>query len=421
MTMKNKLSRMKKHLGIKKDPLKQPVKEIGKDHQEGPVPFAQEWAGFQTKAHWFENGYTLIREQEYPISHLHGRYRFSDLQIIINKWQKHKNNHPLSAKGRSVAELLFFDTETTGLSSGAGNTIFLLGYCQFMSDSIKVKQFFLPGPESEVALYHHFLTDVGTLGNLVTYNGKAFDWPQVKTRHTFVRDQVPKLPKFGHFDLLHASRRLWKDILPSCKLSIVEKEVLQFERIEDIPSYMAPMLYFDFLQEQDPEFVKGIFKHHEWDVLSLMTLYTHLSSLIMDCEGDTLLPREKFEMARWYEAIGEKEIALQLFEQLMGTGNFVQEASLFAYAKSMKQQGEYLLALNALLELVGSQSFTYVAAIECSKLYEHQYKDFEKALYYCQEALKDKSYLTNYAKEKQNKIVAELERRMERLEEKMRK
>ena len=45
---------------------------------------------------------------------------------------------------------------------------------------------------------------------MVTYNGKAFDWPQVKTRHTLIREHVPKLPPFGHFDLYHAARRMWK-------------------------------------------------------------------------------------------------------------------------------------------------------------------------------------------------------------------
>ncbi|MFC0559994.1 ribonuclease H-like domain-containing protein [Halalkalibacter alkalisediminis] len=417
MSMKNKLARMKQHLGMKEDLKPAPVLEETK--HPNVIPYETEWDAFGTKALWFEDGYTLLREKVYPLNHQHGRYLFSDINNMIHRWQDHQLNHPLSAKGRSVSDLIFFDTETTGLSSGVGNTIFMLGYCRLQSDSVKVKQYFLPGPEAEVALYHHFLTEVGTLGNLVTYNGKAFDWPQVKTRHTFVRDQVPKLPKFGHFDLLHASRRLWKESLPSCKLSVVEKEILNFERVEDTPSYMVPMLYFDFLQEQDPEFVKGIFHHHEWDVLSLMTLYTHLSSLILDCEGDAIWPREKYELARWYEALGEKEIAMNLYEQLKGVGDEVAEASLFAYAKGKKQQGDYTAAIESFLKLVGTKGFTYLAAVESSKLYEHQFKDVEKALYYSEEVMKNNDdYVISQPKTKQEKMIKELEQRIERLERK---
>jgi uncharacterized protein YprB with RNaseH-like and TPR domain len=337
---------------------------------------------------------------------------------MVQKWQEHLYSHPLSAKGRNVEELLFFDTETTGLSSGTGNTIFMLGYCQIKSDGVRVKQYFLPGPESEVAFYHRFLTDVGTLGSLVTYNGKAFDWPQVKTRHTFVRDQVPSLPKFGHFDLLHATRRLYKDILPSCKLSVVEKEILHFDRVEDTPSYMVPMLYYDFLHEPDPELVKGIFQHHEWDVLSLMSLYTHLSSLILHCGQTSLLPRERYEVARWYEAIGENKIAIKLYEQIMGVGTDPAEASLFAFAKGKKREQEWTSAFVGFSKLAHTKCYKYLAAIECSKICEHQFKDFEKAIYYTKLAMTDEFYLLKQTKEKQKTLIANVSQRLERLDRK---
>ncbi|WP_332693071.1 ribonuclease H-like domain-containing protein [Halalkalibacter lacteus] len=415
--MKSKLLRMKRHMGISE--VQQPIapKDIVKKEA---VPFEKEWRLFQTRPYWFENEYILIRETKYPLSYQHGRYTLSDTKEIVQKWQDHVYSHPLSTKGRKVEDLLFFDTETTGLSSGAGNTIFMLGYCQIKSDCVLVRQYFLPGPESEVAFYHHFLTDVGTLGNLVTYNGKAFDWPQVKTRHTFVRDHVPKLPKFGHFDLLHATRRMYKDVLPSCKLSVVEKEILLFERMEDTPSYMVPMLYFDFLHEADPELVKGIFQHHEWDILSLITLYTHLSSLILQSDLNHLLPRERHEVARWYEAIGEKNIAMQLYEQLMGIGTDVAQASLFAFAKGKKQERDWLHAYEGFTNLVETKAYTYLAALECSKICEHQLKDLEKAIYYTKIARSDETYLLRQTREKQRKVLAELNQRLERLNRKCR-
>ncbi len=109
---------------------------------------------------------------------------------------------------------------------------------------------------------------------LVTYNGKSFDWPQVKTRHTLVRDHVPKLPAFGHFDLYHAARRLWKHKLDRLKLSVVEKEVLGVERVDDIPGFLAPMIYFDFIESKQPDGMIGILKHNEIDIL--ITCYAYI-------------------------------------------------------------------------------------------------------------------------------------------------
>jgi hypothetical protein len=226
------------------------------------------------------------------------------------------------------------------------------------------------------------------------------------------------LPKFGHFDLLHATRRLYKDILTSCKLSVVEKEILHFDRVEDTPSYMVPMLYYDFLHEPDPELVKGIFQHHEWDVLSLMSLYTHLSSLILNCDQTSLLPRERYEVARWYEAIGENEIAIKLYEQLMGVGTDPAEASLFAFAKGKKREQEWTRAFESFSKLVHTNCYKYLAAIECSKICEHQFKDFEKAIYYTKLAITDEFYLLKQTKEKQKTLIANVSQRLERLDRK---
>ncbi len=418
--MKQKLLRMKQHMGISNEqtsPITPPRNE--EKTKSEMIPFEEEWKAYDTIPHWFEDEYTLIREREYPLDHMHGRYLFSELNEVVKRWQDHFLDHPLSAKGRKPNDLLFFDTETTGLSSGVGNTIFMLGYCQIQDEKVKVKQYFLPGPEAEVALYHHFLTDVGDTGNLVTYNGKAFDWPQVKTRHTLVRDQVPKLPKFGHFDLLHASRRLWKDILPSCKLAVVEQDILQFNRVEDTPSYMAPMLYFDFLQEQNPDYVKGIFQHHEWDVLSLMTLYTHLSTLILDAvhSQKNVNARELYEIARWYEALGERELALNLYELLLVGHDDISELSKYAFAKGKKQSGDWALALVHFEQLVSVSKFSFEAAIECAKIFEHQSKDFEKAIYYSESAI-EASHFPNMKPEKQRQLRLELEQRLLRLQRK---
>ncbi len=387
---------------------------------ETTIPYLAKWNELDTQAVYFEDQYTLIREVRLPISTKHGAYTFAHLSGVIDRWQSFSSSHPLSAKGKGVEDLLFFDTETTGLSNGAGNRIFLLGSAQIIGDEVIVRQYFLPGPEAEVAFYHHFLTDVGAMKNLVTYNGKAFDWPQVKTRHTFVRDQVPMLPKFGHFDLLHASRRLWKEQLSTCKLSTVEKEILQFERVSDTPGYMAPMLYFDFLHEQDPAFVQGIIQHHEWDVLSLITLYIDISERIFKAlEKQIANPIESYKMARWFDYIGEREIAMPLYEKLQEIESVVQLKSKWAYAQILKQNKQLPKAeavFNQLL--IVEEEFVVESAVELAKIAEHHHKDYDKALDFSNKAYQlfsDRKYVN---KNKDHKMEVDIIKRVERLQRK---
>ena len=150
---------------------------------------------------------------------------------------------------------------------------------------------------------------------MVTYNGKAFDWPQVKTRHTLIREHVPKLPPFGHFDLYHAARRIWKHRLERIKLSIVEKEVLGIERKGDIPGYLAPMIYFDYVERKNPEGMLEILKHNEIDILSLITLYTHLSFQLLGLDNQQTT-KESYEVGRWYSYLGETEVAEKVFTKV---------------------------------------------------------------------------------------------------------
>jgi len=297
MGLSGKLQRMKRHI----------VREETGNVIEKPVvqqldfPHMDEWEKAGVKPYILGDQWCLIREVRYPLSFQHGRHQFSEIKKAVAKWNEWEGTHPLSAKGLAASDLFFFDTETTGLGGGTGNTIFLLGYARIQEEEVVVRQHFLPAPGNEVALYSSFLEKVDYT-TLVTYNGKSFDWPQVKTRHTLVREHVPKLPSFGHFDLYHASRRLWKHSMESVKLVNVEKEKLEIYRAEDIPGYLAPMIYFDFVERKHPEGILKVMEHNERDILTLITLYTHVSFQILQ-EEKSQTSRERFEVARWLSAV----------------------------------------------------------------------------------------------------------------------
>ncbi|ANC77208.1 hypothetical protein ABE65_010495 [Fictibacillus phosphorivorans] len=417
MSIKNKLNRLKKHMV-------NPVPEIAVEsnpHFENSssekIQHEDYWKKFGASAYFFEDDYCIVRKVRYPLDTQWGRYQFSDVLKAVSQWQDVDADHPLHVKDLDASDLLFFDTETTGLSGGAGNTIFMLGMSQIKEDHVLVHQFFLPGPGSEVALYHYFLNHVKELRNLVTYNGKSFDWPQVKTRHTLIRDFVPSLPEFGHFDLLHGARRLWKDTLPAVKLSVVEKEMLGVNRIHDTPGYLAPMLYFQYCNEGDPSLLEGVFQHNEWDVLSLITLYTHMSGIVTGNGFRT--ERETYETARWFEALNQREHAISLYQEVLQTGTSLTSPSKKSLAALYKKSDGLEVSVRYWLELIDENDLDEEPAIELSKYYEHIQKDYEKALHFAVMAnsrWKGKKRLTKRKEEQEKQAFA---KRIERLEQRV--
>lgn len=418
MKLKNKLAVYQSYLPteMKKQKLQSEAKQ---EHID--IPNLEKWHKFGVTPYILDDQYCLIREVRFPLETQRGKYTFSDYLNVVDAWQNHSLLHPLSAKGYQPTDLFFFDTETTGLGGGVGNTIFLLGYAFIDNDEIVVKQHLLPEPGGEIPLYHSFLKSVDYT-TLVTYNGKAFDWPQVKTRHTLIREHVPKLPAFGHFDLLHASRRLWKDKLPSVKLTIVEKEILGIEREEDVPGYLAPIIYFDFLQSKQLDGIVKVMEHNEEDVLSLIILYTHISYQLLGLDTNQT-DREKLAVGKWYSALNERDAAIQVYEKaitnLRGREKW---KGMYELATQYKKQKKRDMAVAIWQEIIeqGDGIEKIDACIELAKVQEHVNKDFEKALQFCILA-KEEYESTQILDGKNNKLLEELEKRILRLKGKMRK
>lgn len=411
MSLKNKLNRLKPHMQIK-----QPEDSTGKptpssaDQEAKGIPYLEKWRESGVSPFYFDGGYCLVREKSYPLTHRHGAYKLGEVANAVSAWGE--VDHPLSAKGHQPSDLFFFDTETTGLGGGTGNYIFLLGHARLQGDEIIVKQHVLPSPGQEVPLYQSFLESVD-YKTLVTYNGKAFDWPQVKTRHTLVREHVPKLPSFGHFDLLHAARRFWKGSLESVSLSNVEKEILGVERKDDVPGFLAPMIYFDYVRHGNPEALLKVLEHNETDILSLMTLYTHLSFKIQGLEAEQTA-EERVLIGKWFDAIGNRKTAAELFASAAAENL---PAAKHQLAFQCKREGEIEQAQHLWEEVAvqGELRDRAEAAIELAKLMEHQLKDFEKAITYTEMAVRFRKLIVTEEKRVHDRFLREADKRWERL------
>ena len=77
---------------------------------------------------------------------------------------------------------VYFDTETTGLSTGAGTVIFLAGLARREGANLVVTQYLLPDYPHEHALLAVVVEGLMASDRLVSYNGRSFDIPILLSR-----------------------------------------------------------------------------------------------------------------------------------------------------------------------------------------------------------------------------------------------
>ena len=89
----------------------------------------------------------------------------------------------------------------------------------------------------------------------------------------------------AHYDLVHAVRRVWKKRLNDCSLNNIERLILGFHREGDVPGYLIPQIWMDYLDSRDARPLEGVFYHHAMDILSLAALAGYLSQCLAAEEG----------------------------------------------------------------------------------------------------------------------------------------
>jgi len=210
----------------------------------------------------------------------------------------------------AVTELAFIDTETSGLSGGTGTLVFLVGVGWVEPTRVRVRQYFLRDLHEEGALLEQLRQDLAPAQAVVTYNGRAFDLPLLNTRFLLQRLPSP-LEKTPHLDLLLMARRLWRPRLHHCALSDLERHILKYRREEvDIPGWMVPGLYRDYLRTGDAATLQGVFYHNLHDILSLIALADIALRAWHDPWSEPALRPEDFvARARWLLADGRYEEA----------------------------------------------------------------------------------------------------------------
>ncbi|MDP2052546.1 MAG: ribonuclease H-like domain-containing protein, partial [Acidobacteriota bacterium] len=263
-------------------------------------------------------GAVIVVDREYRANDRHGHRRIGDVIDTLNDEQDALTTLTRAWSTAALpSPLLFLDLETTGLFTGAGTQAFLVGCAAIDGDSIRVRQFLMPGFEHERAVLAELTAWAAEHGALVTYNGKTFDVPLIETRFLFHRLPFP-LAETPHLDMRHAARRLWRarpvtagpdPDESSCSLSVLEKHLAGLHRVGDVPGFEIPSRYFQFVRDGDARPLEAVLEHNRLDLISLAAVMARALTLVSRGPLESANPHECFGLARLYERAAALEQA----------------------------------------------------------------------------------------------------------------
>ena len=288
---------------------------------------------------------------------------------------------PREVESLNWEELLFFDLETTSLSTGTGTYPFLIciGYCA--DDLFVTEQYFMEEYSQEPAILEHLLPFFCGAGALVSYNGSSFDLPLLKNRYRMNR--IPGFPvNVPMIDLLHHSRRLYRGLCENCTLKTMEETLAGKRREDDIPGWLIPEVYFSFQRRGEWERLPDVVRHNREDVCSLIQVMLHVNGTYGRVEAGSLdtVSAEVLENLSGYlyrrapdyflNVVRKERKLLENRSVYKRFGSLLKRRGLFDEARDLWSGEESLYSLE-----------------ELAKQAEHRDKDSQQALTYCLRAM----------------------------------
>jgi len=332
-----------------------------------------------------------------------------DLRRIVTRFsEQHRHGsapvrHALSACSQALSVLaldptlagvdfsraLYIDTETTGLLGGAGTLPFLIGCARFEDDCLVVEQLLLERPGFEGAMLRRLGELLAQASCIVSFNGKSFDWPLLRTRFILNRVAAPRVP--AHLDLLHCARRVYKRRLGSVRLIELEEAVLGFERVDDLPGELIPETYLGFLRGRTPgAALWPVVEHNRSDLVALPAMLGELVRCFSSAPAPELQQdaRDQLGFAHVAARADDGPRALRFAEAAAVSdvrGELAPEAMYLAGVLRLKA-GDLPGAVRSFKESLesahGRAEASARAHLALAKLFEHQLKDPQSAAFH---------------------------------------
>ena len=304
----------------------------------------------------------------------------SNLLVLIGK--------DLKLQQMNISRTLFLDTETTGLAGGSGTYIFLIGLGYFTEDSFIIEQFFMRNYHEEMAMLFCLNEKLANFDGFITFNGKCYDVPLIKTRFALAKLPTDNFPEL-HLDLLFTARRLWRNVLEQFNLSNLERFILKVNRRSDVPSYLIPHLFFDYLKTREAVHLTSIFDHNLQDILSLALLTVAATDMFEATHTKPLAHREYLNISKVYEDLKMYERSVTTYKQARTkkTSNNNSMDIDLKLALCYKRLGEWKKAEEIWRSMIEKGTSLLFPYSELAKYYEHTTKDFVTALQCVNKAL----------------------------------
>ena len=293
-----------------------------------------------------------------------------------------------------IEKCLFLDTETTGLSGGAGTVAFLVGVGYVRRGRMTVEQLFMRDYSDEPELLYRLRELMEQHSCVVTFNGRTFDMPLLQAR--FRMNRMQDSPELFNLDLLSPTRRAWKMRIESCRLSNVEQRILGLAREKDLPGAQVPQRYFDYLKTGDLSLVEDIIAHNRQDILSLGLLLDKLLGVYAAPEKQTSV-QDLFSLGRVLEHQGESAGARALYRLSAAPRRAISLSSLRERAVAGQanlrlvrlslRNGDVEEARETLERMLRRGQMGAWPHVELAKLYEHRIRDLRSALDHTRRAM----------------------------------
>ncbi|HAI45590.1 MAG TPA: exonuclease [Stenotrophomonas sp.] len=177
-------------------------------------------------------------------------------------------------------DLMFFDTETTGLAGGTGTRAFMIGAADWhahpeQGDGLRIRQLLMTTMAAETAMLREFAGWLQPSTVFSSYNGRCYDAPLLKTRYRLARQRCPITP-LDHVDLLFPTRRRYRGTWENCRLATIERQLLQIVREDDLPGSEAPAAWLNYLRGGSAVNLRRVAAHNHQDVVTLSLLMLRL-------------------------------------------------------------------------------------------------------------------------------------------------
>ena len=351
----------------------------------------------------------FCREHVVPLSLLRGAERTTLDEV--------RACDPLfSGQAWNPQKLLFLDTETTGLSGGAGTVAFEIGVGWLTGEGMVIRQYVMRDYGEEGAMLREIAALFEKSEAVVTFNGKSFDLPLLESRMIMQRIRL-KATAWPHLDLLHACRRVYKLRLGRCNLTALEEAVLGLRREDDLPGALVPQRYFDFLKTGEFALLEDVLRHNLQDVQSLAELTGHLCAVFREPQA-IAHPEDLFGVGKTLLRGGRTEQARRCFH-ILGRSTLSPQAHMHL-AASYKKSREWEQAVQTCRTMIAAGEGGVWPYVELAKYYEHIARDIPAALRCANGAM---AFALNTAplrgESEQEEETQRLLRRIERLRRKL--